>query len=37
MESKDCGVYALDARHALTSEMKKPRNGPDAAKNLYLV
>ncbi|KAI1239890.1 hypothetical protein IHE44_0011328 [Lamprotornis superbus] len=33
--SKDCGVCALDARHALISEMKKLRNGSDAAKNVY--
>ena len=32
-ESKYCAMYALDARHALTSEMKKLRNGLDAAKN----
>lgn len=35
--SKDLGVYALDARHASTSEMKKLKDGLDAAKNLYQV
>lgn len=28
-------MYALDARHALTSEMKKLRNGLDAAKDSH--
>lgn len=37
IESKDCGMYALDARRALTSEMKTLGNGPEAAKNLYQV